>query len=140
MDFLKTLRDIIYRPLDQAAHRTYERPRYYGNVDNDGNLVKEIRAINLSKKNALDHAYAADLVGQTVADIYEGSFLSDKNAQDYQNNLVGAQFARDLKEREPMLNIYERMLRAAQSIRDRDRMRNPQYPWAYYENIKNPTN
>jgi hypothetical protein len=130
---LKFLWDNRYDPVNKAAHRTFERPMDYGSG-------KEIRAINLSKKNALDHAYAADLVGKTVADLYEKSALSDNNAQDLQNNLVGAAFARDLKERDPMLNIYQRMLRAAKSIRDRDRMRNPQYPWAYYENRKNPTN
>lgn len=130
---LKYLWDNRYDPVNKAANRTFERPRYYTD-DDTGEMVKEIRAIGLSKKNALDHAYLADIFGKELADTYERSAFSDGNAQDYQNNLVGAAFARDLKEKEPMLNIYQRMKRAAESIRDREYMRNPQYPWAYYRN------
>jgi len=118
----------MYAPLTKAANTTFERPRDYG----DG---REIRAIGLAKKNALDHAYLTDLAGLMGANAKEYILdFGNWNKQDLQNNAVAKEFLEDLEEREPMLDIYQRMKRAAENIRDRERMRNPQYPWAYYKN------
>lgn len=142
MNPLELLAQMYKRPLTRAAHTTFERPKYYGNVDEEGNPVSEIRAINLSKKNALDHAFLVDQaglarfpsMGHFLADRYEASQEYDRNTQDFKNNEVAELFFSDLYKREPMLNTYQRMMKAAQSIRDREYMRNPQFPWAYYKN------
>jgi|TARA_R110002073_G_C9134309_1_gene551904 hypothetical protein len=110
-------------PYEKASHTTID-PR-----------TKE--ALNLSQHNALAHAYLTDIATPLGAYLKEKVLdFGESNRQDEQNNSVARAFLKDLEEREPMLNIYERMKKAARSIQQREYMRNPQYPWAYYENRK----
>ncbi len=82
-------------------------------------------------RNALEHFNAVRMVGRPLADLREsntyiptfGLFDSDANPMDFRNNAVAESFLGRYGNVPGIMNM------AAQSIKNRPRMRNPQFNW-----------
>ncbi len=98
-----------------------------------GNKQPQLR--NLSEHNALGHAYGTNLFGNSLMNIAE-EFDEKPNDYDIMNNNVAQQFFDDLRKEDQMLDFYNQMLKAKESIYNRGYMRNPQYNWQFGKNIE----
>ncbi len=113
-------------------------PKY--SIQTPYNRVAREKQLTDGELNALRHFWLVQQVGRTLADLREGNtkgkdlpfigglLASDDDPVDYWNNAVADTFLE-----QGLLPAFA-LDQAAESIKKRKYMRNPQYPWVINEN------